>query len=189
MQYNTYIVELCFLFGVNILSVLRIELTCVIKRLVSLRHIRTLNGTPLILPPMPLGPNMLSRLQITVHQSPLFIERSSIHNLNCSSLTCIVTKNCYGNVCHVYFCTFLVIELPITMAAPSKAWTVFAHSNTGVMGSNPTRGMGVCVGLFCVCIVLCVGSGLTTGWSSVQGVQPTLYRLRNWKRDQGPQEL
>jgi hypothetical protein len=31
------------------------------------------------------------------------------------------------------------------------------------MGSNPTRDMDVCVRLFCVCAVLCVGSGLATG--------------------------
>jgi hypothetical protein len=30
------------------------------------------------------------------------------------------------------------------------------------MGSNPTQGMDVCVRLFCVCAVLCVGSGLAT---------------------------
>jgi hypothetical protein len=42
---------------------------------------------------------------------------------------------------------------PITGAARSKTWTVFARSNTGVMGSNPTRGMDVCVRLFCVCAV------------------------------------
>jgi hypothetical protein len=40
---------------------------------------------------------------------------------------------------------------------------VFARSNTGVMDSNPTRDMIVCVHLFCVCAVLCVGSGLDTG--------------------------
>jgi hypothetical protein len=28
------------------------------------------------------------------------------------------------------------------------------------VGSNPTRGMDVCVRLFCVCVVLCVGSGV-----------------------------
>jgi hypothetical protein len=37
--------------------------------------------------------------------------------------------------------------------------TVFDCSNTGVVGSNPTRGMDVCLRLFCVCVVLCVGSG------------------------------
>jgi hypothetical protein len=63
---------------------------------------------------------------------------------------------------------------PITAAAGSKAWTVFARSNAGIVGSNPTQGMGVCVRLFCVCVVLCVGSGLATGWSLVQGVLPSV---------------
>jgi hypothetical protein len=40
--------------------------------------------------------------------------------------------------------------VPITVAAQSKAWTVFARSNTGVVGSNSTRAMDVCVRLFCV---------------------------------------
>jgi hypothetical protein len=33
--------------------------------------------------------------------------------------------------------------------------------------------MDACVRLFCVCVVLCVGSGLVTSWSPVQGVLPT----------------
>jgi hypothetical protein len=45
------------------------------------------------------------------------------------------------------------------------------------VGSNPTRDMDVCVHLFCV--VKCVGSDLATGLSPVQGVLPTVYRLRN----------
>jgi hypothetical protein len=49
------------------------------------------------------------------------------------------------------------------MAAQSKARTVFACSNTGVMDSNATRGMDVCVRLFGIRVVLCVGSGLATG--------------------------
>jgi hypothetical protein len=49
--------------------------------------------------------------------------------------------------------------------AGSKAWTVFARLNAGIMGSNPTRDMVVCVRLFCVCVVLCAGSGFATGWS------------------------
>jgi hypothetical protein len=36
--------------------------------------------------------------------------------------------------------------------------------------------MDVCLRLFCVC----VGSGLATGWFPVQGVLPTVLRLRNW---------
>jgi hypothetical protein len=51
--------------------------------------------------------------------------------------------------------------------AVRSKWTVFARS-------NPTQVMDICVRLFCV-RVLCVGSGLATGWSPVQGVLPTLY--------------
>jgi hypothetical protein len=40
--------------------------------------------------------------------------------------------------------------------------------------------------VYSVCVVLCVRSGLATGWSPVQGVLPTVCRLRNWKSGQGP---
>jgi hypothetical protein len=73
-------------------------------------------------------------------------------------------------------------EGSVTVAARSKAWTVFVRWNTAIVGSNPNRGMDVCVCLFCV-YVLCVGSGPATGWSPVQGVLPTVQckRSRNWK--------
>jgi hypothetical protein len=45
----------------------------------------------------------------------------------------------------------------------SKVLNIFVRSNAGIVGSNPTQGMDVCVRLFCVCVVLCVGSGLATG--------------------------
>jgi hypothetical protein len=35
--------------------------------------------------------------------------------------------------------------------------------------------------LFCVCIVLCVGIGLATSWSLVQGVLPTVYKIKKLK--------
>jgi hypothetical protein len=44
--------------------------------------------------------------------------------------------------------------------------------------------MSVCV--YSVCVVVCVGSGLATGWSPVLGVLPIMYRLWNWKSCQGP---
>jgi hypothetical protein len=50
-------------------------------------------------------------------------------------------------------------------AARSEAWTVFARSNTGIVGSNPIRGVKVSMRLFCVYVALRVGSSLTTGWS------------------------
>jgi hypothetical protein len=45
----------------------------------------------------------------------------------------------------------------ITVAARSKAWTIFASSNSGVVVSNPIIGIDVCV-----CVALCAGSGLAT---------------------------
>jgi hypothetical protein len=65
----------------------------------------------------------------------------------------------------------------IAVTAQSRAWTVFARSNTGVVDSNPTRRMDVYVRLFCICAVLCVSSGLATCWSPVQGVLQTAYRI------------
>jgi hypothetical protein len=49
--------------------------------------------------------------------------------------------------------------MAISVAARSKTWTVYTRSNTGIMGSNPIRGMDVCVRLFCDHVVLCVGRG------------------------------
>jgi hypothetical protein len=49
---------------------------------------------------------------------------------------------------------FAKTGLPITVA-----WTASAHSSTGIVGSNPTKGMDVCV--YCVFVL---GSGLAMGW-------------------------
>jgi hypothetical protein len=45
---------------------------------------------------------------------------------------------------------------PITVASPSKAWTVFAYSNAGIVRSNPTEGMDVCVYVYTVFVLSCV---------------------------------
>jgi hypothetical protein len=39
-----------------------------------------------------------------------------------------------------------------------------------------------CMCAFCGCVVLCVGSGLATGWSPVQGFIPTAYRINKLKK-------
>jgi hypothetical protein len=49
------------------------------------------------------------------------------------------------------------------VASGSKAGSIFARLNAAVVGSNPTRVVDVCVRLFSVCGVLCIGSGLATG--------------------------
>jgi hypothetical protein len=76
-------------------------------------------------------------------------------------------------------------QCPVTVSARSGAWTVFAFSNVGVVGSNPTWGMDVCVRLFCVCAVC--------KWRPCDGLtprprSPTDYvkRARNWKIGQSP---
>jgi hypothetical protein len=56
-------------------------------------------------------------------------------------------------------------------------------------GFNSTESMHVWVGLFCVCVVLCVGSGLATGWSSPKGFYRLFIGFRNWKNCQGSQGL
>jgi hypothetical protein len=55
--------------------------------------------------------------------------------------------------------------LPIIMTKRYEAWTVFALSKAGIVGWNPTQRMEVCLRLFCVC---------------VQGVLPTILKVRNW---------
>jgi hypothetical protein len=55
----------------------------------------------------------------------------------------------------------------ITMAARFKAWNAFDRSNTGIVGSNPTRDTYVCV--FSVFVLSWVGSGCVSGWTPVQG--------------------
>jgi hypothetical protein len=49
-----------------------------------------------------------------------------------------------------------VKSLSIKVAARSKGWTVFARSNAGVVGSNPTEGMDVCVRVYSVFLLSCV---------------------------------
>jgi hypothetical protein len=47
--------------------------------------------------------------------------------------------------------------IPVTVAERSKSWTVFARSEAGVMGSNPTQGMDVWyVFVFILFVLSCV---------------------------------
>jgi hypothetical protein len=65
---------------------------------------------------------------------------------------------------------------PVTVAERSKACTVFARSEAGIVGSNPSQSMDVwCVcEFFCVCVVMCSGRGFATAWSPVQGALPSV---------------
>jgi Zn-dependent protease with chaperone function len=75
------------------------------------------------------------------------------------------------------------------VVARSKAWTVFTGLNAGIVGSNTTQGIDVCVRLFCVCVVLCRGSGLATSWSPVHGVLPTVYTIKKLKKRSRPNNI
>jgi hypothetical protein len=77
---------------------------------------------------------------------------------------------------------FYRVLQPITVAARSKAWIVFVRSNTGILGSNSTQGMNVWyVCVYPVFVLSCVGRGLATGWSPVQGVLPAVYGIKKLK--------
>jgi hypothetical protein len=56
----------------------------------------------------------------------------------------------------------------------------------GIMCSNPTRQMDVFVRLFCVCVVLCVGSGLAMSWSPSNESYRLCLGFRNSKSGEGP---
>jgi hypothetical protein len=66
------------------------------------------------------------------------------------------------------------------MTARSKTWTIFARLNTGIVGSNPTRGMDVCVRLF-VFVLFCVKVTVLRWPDPLQGVLPTVYRIKEMK--------
>jgi hypothetical protein len=79
-------------------------------------------------------------------------------------LHCLCRKGCFDstyllhlqNQISIYKDSLILVmatldnHWPITVAALSKAWTVFARSNTGIVGSTPTEDMDVFVVLFCV---------------------------------------
>jgi hypothetical protein len=71
----------------------------------------------------------------------------------------------------------LVLEYkPVTVVECSKAWTLLARSDAGIVGSDPTRGMDVYVNMYVysMFVLSCVGRGLAMSWSLVQGVLPSV---------------
>jgi hypothetical protein len=56
----------------------------------------------------------------------------------------------------VHYSWYVTYSL-ITVATWDKTWTVFGRSNTGVVGSNPTRGRNACMFSSCICVQLCDG--------------------------------
>jgi hypothetical protein len=55
------------------------------------------------------------------------------------------------------FLVSYLVTLPMTVAARSKAWTVIARPNAGIVSSNSTQGIDVCVVCFySMFVLLCV---------------------------------
>jgi hypothetical protein len=71
--------------------------------------------------------------------------------------------------------------MPIMVAAPSKARTVFVRSNAGIVVSNPTHGMDVCVRLFCVYVV-CVAATLRRAITTPRG--PTVCVKKDYETEE-----
>jgi hypothetical protein len=72
--------------------------------------------------------------------------------------------------------TVLCYKLPVAVAQWSKEWTVLAHLDAGIVGSNPPRDVDVYVYVYVysVFVLSCVGRGLAMSWSLIQGVLPTV---------------
>jgi hypothetical protein len=70
-----------------------------------------------------------------------------------------------------HFLIYLIYTKPVTVAERSKACTVFARSEAGIVGSNHSQGMVVVFVCVCVCVCvrarvlqcLCTGNGLAMG--------------------------
>jgi hypothetical protein len=67
------------------------------------------------------------------------------------------------------------------VAVQFKTWTVFARFNAGVIVSNPTRGMDVCMCLFCFYCPVCMCK-LCDGPIPHEGVLPTVYSIKKLKK-------
>jgi hypothetical protein len=58
----------------------------------------------------------------------------------------------YTSIFHIKILKLYILPTQrITLAARSKARNVFVRSNTGIVGSNCTRGIHVCLRLLCLC--------------------------------------
>jgi hypothetical protein len=174
----------------------KLSLSLVKHHVIRPRHEMEVTGhlhAPIALPGFTYGEEASGKRGLGGLVSPRFgliaVEKRKIENISCvcreiisdfslvHPLTQFLFRQGYPSLCQHKFLRKICVsrndEVPITVAAHSKAWTVFARSNAGIVGLNHTqRHACLCVLLFCVCVVLCVGSSLVTGWSLVQGVLP-----------------
>jgi hypothetical protein len=69
-----------------------------------------------------------------------------VQALHCLALGCAVRTSLHA-LWYIFF--LYLVQMPITVAARFVARTVFAHSNSGIAGSNPIQGLDVCI--LCLC--------------------------------------
>jgi hypothetical protein len=69
----------------------------------------------------------------------------------------------------------------LTAWAMARPWLILSSLTDAfqLVVSNPSRGMHIWLRLFYFAL-LCVGSCLATGWSPIQGVLPTVYKIHNF---------
>jgi hypothetical protein len=90
------------------------------------------------------------------HLAPLFTGMFVVKTLGTQCLNTFRGASSSGNDVHHYIIDRNLLEwILITVAARPESWTVFTLSNTGIIGSNPTRCMSVCLYCFCACVILC----------------------------------
>jgi hypothetical protein len=123
-----------------------------------------------------LGPQQPLTQWVTCVVTPQ-VKRQS-HEADQSPPCIAEVKNCTAIASLSHTSSWHSAELPITVAARSKAWIVFGRSNTDNRGFKPYSRHG-CLSAFILCIVLCVGWGLAMDRSPFQGVLSTVYTLRN----------
>jgi hypothetical protein len=80
---------------------------------------------------------------------------------------------------------FISFQKPITVVARSEAWTASALWNAGMVVSNATQGMDVCVCVYSVFVLSCVQAAALR---RVDHLSKESYRLckKRLRRGQGP---
>jgi hypothetical protein len=79
-------------------------------------------------------------------------DRKTLHDWSDVRSSCAVQPSCSGIVIYMYDIKFCVTRIPlIAVASRSQAW-VCGPSLAGIVGSNPSRGMDVCL-LWVLCVV------------------------------------
>jgi hypothetical protein len=141
--------------------------------------------------------NLLMRLLISTYKFNESLAPSSLNEKKAAYTTRIEINLHYANFTNDLTCLHWIYfyfydlwpiswtiwhRMPITVAARSRAWTIFAPSDSGIVGSNPIQGMDVCI-----CIALCIGTASRRAYhSSKESYRLCKKLLRNWWRGQGP---